>query len=180
MAVNYKRRNNLRRGPAHLVNHRIRVSEVRLIDEEGNNIGIVDTREALRRAQDADLDLVVISEKALPPVARILSYSKFLYDEKKKKSSRKQKVVKNDTKEFIFGPTIGDGDLVNRIERTREFIKEGNRVKMSVRLRGRQKSHPELGFDKLNKAIEELKDIAKPETEPKLKGSLITVTFIKQ
>ena len=179
MAVNYKRRNRRRRRPKHWVNERIRFPEVRLIDSEGENLGVIKTKEALNKAHQKGLDLVVISEKAKPPVAKILSYSKFLYDEKKKKSSRKQKSSKSDLKEFIFGPTIGDGDLDTRIERTREFLEEGHRVRMSVRLRGRQRAHPEIGFDKLNTAIDELADVAKTESKPKMKGNLITVTFLK-
>jgi len=153
---------------------------VRLIDEEGQNIGVVPTREALAKAREKELDLVLISEKARPPVAKILKYSKYLYEERKKQASSKTKSSKSDTKELIFGPNIGEGDLQMRIERTSEFIEEGHRVKMSVRLRGRQRAHPEIGIEKINKAIQELSGVARVEEKPKLKGYLITVVFVKK
>lgn len=179
MVVNYKRRNKKPESKRHFVNEHIRVPEVRLIGTDGENYGVLTTREALNRAREEELDLVIITEKAQPPVAKIVDFSKFLYEERKKQSANKNKSAKSDTKEFIFGPNIGEGDLNIRIERTKEFLREGNRVKMSVRLSGRQKAYPELGYDKLNRVISELNTVAKVEEEPKLKGNLISVTFSK-
>ena len=182
MAIKYKRRNKRprRRGPEHFVNERIRVPQVRLIDAEGENVGVIDTRKALGMARDSELDLVLISEKANPPVAKILEYSKFLYDERKKQSAQKTKSHKSDTKEFVFGPSIGEGDLKLRIDRTREFIEDGNRVKMTIRLRGREKAHPDIAIGKMNTVAEALNDVAKPEQAPRLKGNLISVIFVKK
>lgn len=181
MAVSFKRKN---KGAVstkkHLVNNRIRFDTLRVLTNTGENLGVLKTQEALRKAMEMELDLVVISEKANPPVAKILDFSKFLYEEKKKSSAVKNKATKSETKEFVFGPSIGEGDLDKRIERTREFITEGNKVKYSIRLKGRQRAYPEIGFDKIKRATAALADTAKAEQEPELKGNIITVTFIKK
>ena len=180
MVAYYKRRYNRRPKHKHYVNGYIRVSQVRLIDDEGENYGVLSTQEALKKAQEKELDLVLISEKANPPVAKILDYSKFLYDERKKQSSSKSKSSKSDTKEFVFGPNIGESDLQMRIDRTREFLAEGHRVKMTVRLRGRQRAHPEIGLEKIKTVMKALADVAKTEKKPETKGYLISVIFEKK
>ncbi len=164
----------------HQINQYIKAPSVRLIDDEGQNVGVMPTGEAIKMAQEKELDLVVIAEKVEPPVAKILSYSKFLYEERKKQASSKAKSSKSETKEFIFGPNIGEGDLTNRIERTGEFLEEGHRVKMSVKLMGRQMAHPEIGMEKIKRAVNELSAVARVEEEPKQKGNLITVMFVKK
>lgn len=176
----YRGRPRRGRGQEHYVNQYIKAPKVRLIDEDGQNLGVVATEEALKKAKTKELDLVVIAEKADPPVAKILEYSKFLYEERKKHASSRAKSAKSETKEFIFGPNIGEGDLHNRIDRTIEFLNEGNRVKMSVKLRGREMAHPEIGMAKIETVIKELTNIAKVEEEPKLKGNLITAVFVKK
>ena len=178
--VAYYKRYNRRPVNKHYVNGYIRVPQVRLINDEGENFGVMSTHEALKKAQERDLDLVLISEKANPPVAKILDYSKFLYDERKKQSSSKSKQTKSDTKEFVFGPNIGEGDLDMRIGRTREFLEEGHRVKMTVRLRGRERAHPDIGLQKLEKAMKALESVAKTEKKPETKGYLISVIFEKK
>ena len=181
MVVKFKKKN--RRKPnrkRYSLNNRIRYPTLRVIGDGGDNLGVISTKEALQVAREKDLDLVVISEKANPPVAKILEFSKFLYEDRKKQSAIKSKSKKSETKEFVFGPSIGEGDLEKRIERTKEFLQDGNRVKITVRLRGRQRAHPEIGFEKLDKFIEELEEIAKVEEDPKLRGTLIAVTFVKK
>lgn len=179
MAAHYKnfRRRNTNE---HYINQYIRAPKVRLISNDGENVGVVDTKEALRKAKEEELDLVLIAEKANPPVAKILDYSKFLYEENKKKSSSKAKSSKSETKELIFGPNIGNGDLQVRVDRTKEFIEEGHRVKMTVRLRGREKAHPDIGMEKINSAVEMLAGVAEPEKKPELKNYMISVTFKKK
>jgi len=169
-----------RGGNEHYINQYIRAPKLRLIGNEGENLGVVTKEEALSKARENELDLVLIAESANPPVAKILDYSKFLYDENKKKSSSKAKSSKSETKELIFGPYIGDGDLQTRIDRTKEFIEEGNRVKMTVRLRGREKAHPEIGEEKIRTAISMLSNVAEPEKEPEMKNFMISVTFKKK
>jgi translation initiation factor IF-3 len=179
MVAKYNRKRN-KRGRKHYINNRIRANEVRLINQDGENLGVIETKNALKMAREQDLDLVLITEKANPPVAKILDYTKFLYIERKKQSAAKTKSSKSETKEFVIGPAIGEGDLDIRIERTREFIEEGNRVKWTVRLRGRERAHPEVGMEKLEKAVKMLSDVARVEEEPKFKGPMITTTFVKK
>lgn len=182
MAKYYQRRGRRspRRKHEHYINKYIRASQVRFIDEEGQNLGVIPTKDALAKAKENGLDLVLIAEKADPPVAKMLDYSKFLYEERKKQASSKSKSSKSETKELIFGPNIDDGDLQTRIERTMEFVEDGHRVKMSVKMRGRQMAHPEIGMEKLEKAMAELSDVARVEEEPERKGNLITVVFVKK
>ena len=145
----------------------------------GENLGVMSTADALKLARENELDLVLISEQANPPVAKILEYNKFLYEERKKSSAVKAKAKKSELKEFVFGPTIGEGDITVRVERSKEFIKDGNRVKISVKLKGREAEYPALAFEKIERFSEELADVAKPENEPRRNGNIISATFSK-
>lgn len=136
------------------------------------------TKEALKEAQNRGQDLVVIAEKARPPVAKILDYNKFLYDESKKAQAIKAKSNTSELKELRFGPTIGEGDLNQRIERAREFLEDNNRVRITVRMKGRENQYPELAFEKIDKIAKALEDIARPESEAKRAGSQIIATFV--
>ncbi len=122
---------------------------------------------------------MVIAEKASPPVAKILDFNKYLYEERKKASAAKAKAKKSELKEFVFGPTIDAGDLNNRIQRARGFLEDGNRVKVTVKMKGREGEHPEVALERINKFTQELKDIARTEAEPKRHGNMINVTFVK-
>jgi translation initiation factor IF-3 len=133
---------------------------------------------ALQEAEKRGLDLVEIAPEVNPPVAKILDFSKFLYDEKKKKSSSKSK--KSELKELRFGPNTGESDMKRHAERSREFIEDGDQVRLTVQMRGRENLHPELAFEKLDEVIEALSDAAKPEQEPKRMGSRISVTLVKK
>jgi translation initiation factor IF-3 len=135
---------------------------------------------ALKIAIENELDLVVIAEKTNPPVAKILDFNKYLYDERKKASATKAKSKKSELKEFRFGPTIDEGDLVQRIERARKFLSDGNRVRITVKLKGRQMAHPEIGFEKLERFIKELSSMSKTESEPKLARNIISATLVGQ
>ena len=139
----------------------------------GENLGVMNTTEALRLAREKELDLVLISEQANPPVA------KFLYEERKKSSAVKAKAKKSELKEFVFGPTIGESDIASRVERSKEFIKDGNRVKITVKLKGREGEYPQLGFEKIDRFREELSEAAKLESAPRRNGNIITATFCK-
>lgn len=161
------------------INNRIRVPEVRVITKEGESLGVMKTGEAIRKAMEQELDLVLISENAVPPVAKILDFNKFLYEERKKTSATKAKSKKSELKELRFGPSIGAGDLTNRVERTKEFLSTGNQVKITVKLRGREVEHPEIAFEKLKVIENELKGYAKTEEAVKRIGNNITITFRK-
>ena len=144
-----------------------------------DNLGVMKTSDALRTAYDKGMDLVLVTEAANPPVAKILEFNKFLYDERKKSSAAKAKSKKSEVKEFVFGPTIDTGDLDTRIARSREFLEDGHRVKITVKLKGREAEYPQIGIEKINKIRDALKDIAKVEAEPRRVGNMITVTFTR-
>lgn len=137
------------------------------------------TQEALRIAREQELDLVIITEKATPPIAKILEFNKYLYDERKKASAVKAKSKKSGLKEFVFGPTIDEGDLNSKIERAKTFLKEGNRVKVTIKFKGRENEHPEVGVDRIKKFTERLSEHAKLEAEPRKSGNLLMVTYVK-
>ncbi len=162
------------------LNNTIKAKELRVIGEGGENLGVLPTGEALKRARNLDLDVVVISEGANPPVAKILNFNKFLYEENKKASAAKAKSKKSELKEFRIGPNIGDGDLQIRIKRAREFLEDGNRVKITVQLRGREKAFPEVAIEKLEIIEKELTDVARTEGGIHKDPSDIRATFVKK
>ena len=138
------------------INEMIRVREVRLIDDEGNQLGIVPTMEALNMARDKDLDLVEVSPNANPPVCKILDYGKYKFEQEKKlrDSKKNQKVLK--LKEIRMQPKIGAGDLDTKAKHVQEFLNEGDKVKVTIRFRGRELAHTELGYDVLKEVEKRL------------------------
>ncbi len=140
------------------INEQIRVREVRLIDEEGGQNGIVPTREALELAKERDLDLVEVSPNANPPVCKILDFGKYRFEQEKRlRDSRKnQKTLK--IKEIRMQPKIGSGDLDTKAKHVQEFLDEGDKVKVTIRFRGRELAHTELGLDVLNEVLKRLKE----------------------
>ena len=139
------------------VNEMIRVREVRLIDENGEQKGIVPTIEALRMAREQDLDLVEVSPNANPPVCKILDFGKYRFEQEKKlrDSKKNQKVLK--IKEIRMQPKIGSGDLDTKAKHVQEFLDEGDKVKVTIRFRGRELAHTELGFDVLKEVEKRLR-----------------------
>ena len=152
------------------INEAIRVREVRLIDENGQNVGVVARLEALSKAIDAGLDLVEISPDATPPVAKIMDYGKFKYQEQKKaaEARKKQKVV--EVKEIKMRPAIDDHDYETKLKAMRRFFEEGDKVKVSLRFRGREMAHTELGMQVLQRVKSDTVEVAKVEYEPKFEG----------
>ncbi len=140
------------------VNEQIRVREIRLIDDEGEQKGIVPTIEALRMAKDRDLDLVEVSPNANPPVCKILDFGKYRFEQEKKlrDSKKNQKVLK--IKEIRMQPKIGSGDLDTKAKHVQEFLNEGDKVKVTIRFRGRELAHTELGFDVLKEVEKRLEE----------------------
>ena len=140
------------------VNEQIRVREVRLIDDEGNQKGIVPTKEALEMAKERDLDLVEVSPNANPPVCKILDFGKYRFEQEKKlrDSKKNQKVLK--LKEIRMQPKIGAGDLDTKAKHVQEFLNEGDKVKVTIRFRGRELAHTELGFDVLKEVEKRLEE----------------------
>ncbi|NDA46434.1 MAG: translation initiation factor IF-3 [Alphaproteobacteria bacterium] len=154
----------------HRINRDIRVREVQLIDHEGQNRGTTDILEALNLAEEAGLDLVEIVPNANPPVCKILDYGKFRFLEQKKaaEARKRQKVV--EVKEIKLRPGIDDHDYETKMKAVRRFFEEGDKVKVTLRFRGREMAHQDLGFRLLEKVKLETGPIAKVELEPSMEG----------
>lgn len=150
--------------PSYRINEAIRAPEVRVIDKTGKPVGILSTTEALILARKEEADLVEVSPSATPPVVRIVDFKKWLFERGKQAEGRKGK--KSELKEFRIRPNIGENDLAVRARRAEDFLKEGDKVKLTVVFRGREFSHPEVGLEKLKKMAELLRDSGKPEGEP--------------
>ncbi|OGC50097.1 translation initiation factor IF-3 [candidate division WWE3 bacterium RIFCSPHIGHO2_01_FULL_40_23] len=162
----------------YFTNEKIRAQNLRIINSKGENIGVVTKGEALRMAREEKLDLVEIAPNANPPVAKILDFKKFLYTERKKASAARAHSKQTELKEFKFGPNIGSNDLNLKIGRAKEFLKGKNRVKFTVAFRGRENAHPEVGWEKIKKAISELSELGHPEADPRLVNKMISVTIV--
>jgi translation initiation factor IF-3 len=152
------------------VNEKIRVPNVRLIDETGQQVGIVSAQEALQRAQQAGLDLVEVSAESKPPVCRIQDYSKYLFEQQKKDRAAKANAHKSDTKEVRLRPGTGQGDLDIKAKHAREFLADGHKVSLLLQFRGREMSHRELGIEMIKKFAAQLSDVARIEQEPRSEG----------
>jgi translation initiation factor IF-3 len=154
----------------HRTNRDIRVREVQLIDTEGQNRGVVDALEALKMAEDAGLDLVEIVPNANPPVCKILDYGKFRFLEQKKASEarKRQKIV--EVKEIKLRPGIDDHDYDVKMKAVRRFFEEGDKVKVTLRFRGREMAHQDIGYRLLERVKKETGTFAKVELEPSMEG----------
>jgi translation initiation factor IF-3 len=152
------------------INHEIDVREVRLIDENNQMIGVVSLREALYRADEAGLDLVEVSPTAQPPVCKILDYGKFKYEAQKKANAARKKQRVIEVKEIKMRPSIDDNDYEIKMKKVREFLDEGDKVKVTMRFRGREMAHQHIAMDLLNKVKDTMADVAKVEQMPKLEG----------
>ncbi|MDO8269741.1 MAG: translation initiation factor IF-3 [Candidatus Levybacteria bacterium] len=160
-------------------NYQIRASEVRVLDDKGEMVGIMSIKEALQRAEELEIDLVEIAPMAKPPVAKLIDYSKFLYQLKKKKQEEKKGAKASETKQIRFGPFIGEHDLDIKLKRAKEFLTEGNKVKFTVRFTGRQMGRQDIGREKLEAVIEKLGEMAKVEREIKMEGRQMTMMITR-
>jgi translation initiation factor IF-3 len=152
------------------VNEDIRVPQVRLIDQDGEMIGVMSAREALLRAYDVGLDLLEISPNAAPPVCKILDYGKYKYEQQKKanEARKRQKVV--ELKEIKVRPNIDDHDYGVKMRQMKDFIAEGDKVKVTLRFRGREMAHQDLGLKVLDRIRTELAEATKVESMPRLEN----------
>jgi translation initiation factor IF-3 len=152
------------------INDAIRAREVRLIDENGQNAGVVSRADAIERAVAAGLDLVEVSPDAEPPVCKILDFGKYKYQEQKKaaEARKNQKIV--EIKEIKMRPSIDDHDYDVKIRSIKRFFEEGDKVKVTLRFRGREMAHQELGYQLLQRVKAELQELSKVEAEPRLEG----------
>lgn len=151
-------------------NDQIRVREVRLIDETGENVGVVETETALARAVEHGLDLVEVSPDAKPPVAKIMDYGKYKYQEQKKAAEARKKQKTVEVKEIKMRPNIDDHDYDVKMRAMRRFFEEGDKVKVTLRFRGREMAHQYLGMEVLKRVKAETEEIAKVELEPRSEG----------
>lgn len=171
-----KRYNQNRDRKFYRINERIFASTLRVIDSEGKQIGVMPKDKALELAKESLSDLVEIASKASPPVAKIIDYKKFLYQEEKKKREEKRKTKSTETKEVRLGPFMSENDLAVMTKRTRYFLEDGNKVRLVVYFSGRQITHPEFGHKILGEVINNLSDVSKVDREKRLEGrKLISV-----
>lgn len=164
-----------------LINEQIRDKEVRVIDINGNQIGIMQTKQALKLAREKQYDLVKVAPQAKPPVCRIMDYGKYKYEQskKEKEARKKQKVI--NIKEIRMSPNIEEHDFQVRVRNALRFLKDGNKVKATIRFRGRQITHSALGQEVLERLAEELKDFGVIERKPKVEGrNMIMILAPKQ
>jgi translation initiation factor IF-3 len=152
------------------INERIFAATLRVIDAESKQIGVLSKDEALKLAREQELDLVEIAPMAKPPVAKIIDYNKFQYQVAKKKQEEKKKAKSSETKEIRLGPFMSDNDLQVMIRRGREFLGDGDKIRLVVKFRGRQITRSEFGREVINKVVEALSDISKVDREPKFEG----------
>ncbi|MBQ1460058.1 MAG: translation initiation factor IF-3 [Oscillospiraceae bacterium] len=154
----------------HQLNDEIRDKEIRLISDTGEQLGIVSSEEALRIAEERGLDLVKISPQAVPPVCKLMNYGKFRFEQsKREKEARKNQHVV-EIKEIRMSPGIDVGDFNTKLKNAQKFLADGNRVKVSVRFRGREMAHTEIGRDLLVKFAESCAEVAAMDKSPKLEG----------
>nr|WP_221435347.1 translation initiation factor IF-3 [Algisphaera agarilytica] len=157
------------------INDQIRVSPIRLIDEEDNQIGVVETHEAKDRAREAGLDLVEVSPTASPPVCKIMDYGKWKYAQAKKEQKAKAHAKKSELKGMRLRPNIDAHDLKFKTDKARSFLEDGDKVQFVMLFRGRQMAHQNLARDTMNGIIELLEDVSKIEQPPKMMGRRMTM-----
>ena len=158
------------RAPQIRVNHRIRVPEVRVVLDDGSQLGVMPTSEALKAAEGRGLDLVEVNSKSVPPVCKILDFGRYKYEEKKRASDAKRKQTVVELKEVKLRPKTDDHDLQVKVRAARRFLESGNKVKFTVRFRGREITHPQRAQMQLDWLIEQLVDLANVEQRPQMEG----------
>ncbi|MEX5284174.1 translation initiation factor IF-3 [Selenomonas sputigena] len=157
------------------INEEIRIREVRVTSASGEQLGIMQTRDALRMAEEQHLDLVEVAPKAKPPVCRIMDFGKYRYEQQKreKEAKKRQKVIT--VKEVKLRPNIEQHDFDVKLKNALRFLEEGNKVKVTIMFRGRELSHPELGREVLDKVSAQLKELVSIERDAKLEGKNMTM-----
>lgn len=151
---------------------------MRLIDEEGTNVGIKPTREALEYAHSKDLDLVEVAPNAKPPVARVMDFGKFMYEQTKKEREAKKAQKQVEIKELRLRPKTDDYHMGFKVKQARGFLEKGSKVRFRILFRGREASHPELGRELLAEVANELKDVAEVEQTPVFEGRSMTLILM--
>ncbi len=164
-----------RNGPE--VNEKIRVPKVRAVDADGQQLGILDTKEALRMAEEKGLDLVMVSDKADPPVCRIIDYGKYLFEQKKKAQESKKRQHNAEVKEVKMRYKIEEHDYNVRLSHAKRFLESGDKVKATIMFRGREIQHSNLAEELLQRMAKDLKDLAEVQQTPKREGRSMMMLF---
>ncbi len=152
------------------VNEQIRVRQVRLIGADGEQVGIVDTKDALARAREADLDLVMVGEAAQPPVTRLLDYGKYRYELQQQEKETRKRSRQQEMKAIKFRVKIDEHDYNTKVNHIRRFLKSGHKVKVTIMFRGRERTHPELGKDLLNRVAQDVNELSVVDMPPSMAG----------
>lgn len=160
-----------------MINEQIRDKEIRLIGEHGEQLGIMSSKDAMKLARDAELDLVKIAPTAKPPVCKIIDYSKYRYEQAKKAKEAKKKQKVSELKEIRISPNIDDNDLNTKVNQARKFLDKGDKIKVSLRFRGREMAHIANGKENLDEFMNKLSDIAVIEKQPKLEGRSMSMVI---
>lgn len=159
------------------MNEQINAPKVRLIDAEGEQVGIVSIRDALQKAMESELDLVEIVPNAKPPVCRIMDYGKFLFEQNKKRQSAKKKQKQVQVKEIKFRPGTDEGDYQVKLRNLIRFLEEGDKAKVTLRFRGREVTHQDLGMQILDRVKADLSEVGVVEQMPKLEGKQMVMVI---
>lgn len=159
------------------INHDIKADEVRVVDEDGEMKGVMSVARAVELAEEAGLDLVEVSPNATPPVCKILDYGKYKYEQQKKAAEARKKQKTVDVKEVKIRPGIEEHDYKVKMRNARKFLSNGDKVKVTMRFRGREMAHQDIGMDLLKRMIEELADVGKVDLEPKMEGRQIIMVL---
>ena len=152
------------------VNEQIRMRQVRLIAADGEQVGIVDTRDALQRARDEELDLVLVGEQASPPVAKLLDYGKYRYEMQQQEKEARKRSRQQEMKAIKFRVKIEDHDYETKVRHVRRFLEGGHKVRVVIMFRGRERTHPELGQEILNRVAQDVSEISVVDMAPSLAG----------
>lgn len=162
-------------GKYYRLNERIQAPKLRVINVDGTQLGILSRDEALEKAKEAELDLVEVAPNIEPPVARIVDFEKFRYKEEKKEQAAKKHAREVELKEIWLSPRIAQHDLEVRLNKAEDFLEEGNKVKLTVKFKGRELAHPEIGHEVINKALTYFGDKVTVEREARFEGRRLTV-----
>ncbi len=157
------------------INEAIRARELRVIDENDNQLGVISRNEALQRAREADLDLVEVSPNADPPVAKIIDWGKYNYQKTKARQKNKSKAKRQDLKQIRFGLKIGQHDLDVKLRKIRGFLEQGHKVKITAFFRGREMAHKEIGYKLLEDVYEQIADVAVIDQKPQMSGKYLNM-----
>lgn len=160
------------------INDQISAKEVRLVDADGNQVGVVSIEDAMSNAESSELDLVEVAPMANPPVAKVMDFGKYRFDQQKRMRENRKKQHTVSVKEVRMRPSIGDHDLDTKMNKAIEFLKDGCRLKISLRFRGREMSRQDLGLKLLNRVVEILEDYGAVEKSPSVEGRIMTMFLL--